>query len=197
MNCSRNGLPTKAERVSLRIEDIEGKVVRELRGETAAGLHRLHWDLGQQVTAVQRGGATGVGGPILDSTPSTVPARPPQLQEPGAITAAQSLPAATGDHEAPSERRRGGPPGGPGGAGPGGPGGRGGSRPAPNGTYRAILVVDGKEMPPQTIALLRDPMASEDAISEEEAEQAIIDEKRAADAKRAAKSEGRQLYNDN
>jgi hypothetical protein len=40
-------------------------------------------------------------------------------------------------------------------------------------------------------------MAPEDAISEEEAEQFLLDEKRTADAKRAAKSEGRQLYNDN
>lgn len=40
-------------------------------------------------------------------------------------------------------------------------------------------------------------MAPEDAISEEDAEQAIIEEKRAADAKREAKSEGRQVYKDN
>jgi hypothetical protein len=40
-------------------------------------------------------------------------------------------------------------------------------------------------------------MAPEDAISEEEAEQAIIEEKRAADEKRAAKGEGRQVYKDN
>jgi len=59
------------------------------------------------------------------------------------------------------------------------------------------LIVDGKEFPPQSISLLRDPMAPEDAISEEEAEQFLLDEKRAADAKRAAKSEGRQLYKDN
>ena len=52
----------------MRIKDIEGKVVREMRGETAAGLHRLNWDLGQQVAAVQRGGAPGVGGPNGGST---------------------------------------------------------------------------------------------------------------------------------
>ena len=40
-------------------------------------------------------------------------------------------------------------------------------------------------------------MAPEDAISEEVAEQFVIDEQRAAEAKRQAKSEGRQLYKDN
>ena len=273
-------LPTKAERVSLRIEDIEGKLVRELRGETAAGLHRINWDLGQQVAAAPRSGAPGAGGPAGGEGPSgsgigggrgrrtegtqgsdptrppfvaeaaslrtpqsppqgTDPTRPPQLDEPSAASQATPAPAATpaatpGDPEAAAARRRSGPGGGPG-AGAGGPGsggpegggpegggsgrggfggggvgaagggfasgpgggGRGGQRPAPNGTYRAILVVDGKELPPQTIALLRDPMAPEDAISEEDAEQAIIEEKRAADAKREAKSEGRQVYKDN
>ncbi len=284
-------LPTKAERVSLRIEDIEGKVVRELRGETAAGLHRLNWDLGQQVAAAPRVGAVGPGGgggpggsgfgggrpegagggPTggsgpgggrgqgrgrrTDSTPSstegtpttpasppagapqgTDPSRPPQLDEPGATPQATPALAATPPAtpvapEAAAAPRRGGPGGGPnagaGGPGAGGPegggpgrggfgsggggggaagggfaggpggGGRGGQRPAPNGMYRAILVVDGKELPPQTIALLRDPMSPEDVISEEEAEQFIREEKRAADEKRAAKSEGRQVYKDN
>ena len=339
-------LPTKAERVSVRIEDIEGKVLRELRGETAAGLHRLNWDLGQQVAASPRGPASaggpgaltvgpgagggqgtgrqegagpGVGrGPgrsrrpaennsvpatvaesqtSTDATPPTAtpttatpttatpttatpttatpatatpttvtpttatpttatpatatqptqtppspspqatasqpaevtkdPSRPPRLEDPS-ISPEVAKPAAnpTGSTEtvAGGGRRRGGP-GGPGaaggreggptagpgtGGGPvaggapgsggfpgGGPGGRGGQRPAPNGSYRVVLVVDGKELPPQSISLLRDPMAPEDAISEEIAEQFLLDEKSAADAKRAAKSEGRQLYKDN
>ena len=308
-------LPTKAERVSLRIEDIEGKVLRELRGETAAGLHRLNWDLGQQVAAAPRAGGQagggqagsgpgasvaaasgpGAGGPAAPgggrgpgrgrrqaentaspdaaanaqtptttpptttpptttpptttpptTTPSTTPpqptdpqatvpatdpAKPPQLEEPfsnpeaanpeAAKPAANPVIAAEAGAESArllegtkspggpgaEGNRGGGPAGGPGarvpGAGVGagfpggGAGGRGGQRPAPNGSYRVVLIVDGKEFPPQSISLLRDPMAPEDAISEEEAEQFLLDEKRAADAKRAAKSEGRQLYKDN
>ena len=266
-------LPTKAERVSVRIEDIEGKLLRELRGETAAGLHRLNWDLGQQVAAAPRtGGPASAGGPgasavagagnlgasggqgggrpdgagpgggrgpgrgrrtpennpaseTAAAVPATDPARPPQLED-APTTPESAKPAAnptgtTGTAEAAAGggRRRGGPggpgaggpgaggpgagggpvaTGGPGGGGfPGGPGGRGGQRPAPNGNYRVVLVVDGKELPPQSISLLRDPMAPEDAISEEVAEQFLLDEKSAADAKRAAKSEGRQLYKDN
>jgi len=253
-------LPTKAERVSVRIEDIEGKIIRELRGETASGLHRLTWDLGAQAAPAARGGAVGAGGPdgggrpdgaggpggpsrgsgqsrgrrggggenaqpTVEGAVTPVPtapattegvAQPPQLEEPNNPKAAAATPApaatatpapaatATPAAAAPATIAGGaagsgrGGPGGPGGGGaPGGFGGRGGQRPAPNGTYRAILVVDGKEYPAQTISLLRDPMAPEDAISEEIAEQMFTDELRAAQAKKEAKGEGRQLYKDN
>src|SRR5439155_10144808 len=78
-------LPTKAERVAVRIEDIEGRVVRELRGAADVGLNRASWDFlqtpaqstnaaggGQRGSAAgqrggaaaggQRGGARGRGG---------------------------------------------------------------------------------------------------------------------------------------
>ena len=271
-------LPSKAERVSLRIEDIEGRVVRELRGETAAGLHRVNWDLGLQIANAPRtatapgasgaaaspgetaaaasaaGGAPGSGArgqgrgrrgqaensaqqtaaasetpakPATDSiatadttaattataanTAATNEEKAPKLADPSAsatvgastsatapatATATATATVAVGVDAAAGGTGRG-PAGGPGARGGAGFGRGGGQRPAPNGTYRAILIVDGKEYPAQTIALLRDPMAPEDAISEEEAEQAIIDEKRMADEKRAAKGEGRKVYSDN
>ncbi len=250
-------LPVKAERVSLRIEDIEGKTVRELRGETAAGLHLINWDLGQQAAGGARGaggqgaggqgaggqgaggqgaGGQGAGGggrgqgrgrrganenapgeatatttPPSTTTPGTPavqtpadPTKPPQLEDPNATTpiptTAPTTPTGGEPDAAPRRRGAGGPVvGGPvvGGPGAGFGGGRGGQRNVPNGTYRAILVVDGKEYPAQTIALLRDPLAPEDAISEEEAEQLLMNEKQTAEAKKAAKSEGLPLYKDN
>jgi hypothetical protein len=65
-----------------------------------------------------------------------------------------------------------------------------------NGTYRVVLVVDGKALPAQTIAILRDPNAPEDAIAEEELEQFFIDDDRAADAKIEAKKEGHRVWTD-
>jgi hypothetical protein len=52
-------LPIKAERVSLRIEDIEGRVVRELRGAAEPGLHRA---IGIQFASRPRPAARGGGG---------------------------------------------------------------------------------------------------------------------------------------
>ena len=308
-------LPTKAERVTVRIEDIEGKMVRELRGETASGLHRLTWDLSAQAAPVNRGGPGGAGGPggpggteqgpggaaagggrpegagggqgpagqgpggqgpggqgrgqgrgrrggaapgESPQSPATGAATPPAATPPAATAEppTATAPAATGDAPKPPKledpsgskapepatpttpaaisqdattqianagggagtgrggpggqggpggegrgpggaRGQGGPGGGGGFGGQGGFGGRGGQRPAPNGSYRAILIVDGKEYPAQTISLLRDPLAPEDAISEEIAEQMLLDEKQAAEAKKEAKSEGRQVYKDN
>jgi S1-C subfamily serine protease/photosystem II stability/assembly factor-like uncharacterized protein len=210
-------LPAKAERVSIRIADIEGQVVRELRGETSPGLNRVNWDLSQQI-ATRAGGATGPTaggpsggfrsrrGPTAGGESSTAEATAGQRANPTAETppgeSQRTRPPSTPDAAA----ARSGPstagaaatgpavPGGPG----AGFGGRGGaSRIAPNGNYRVTLVVDGKEFPPQTIALLRDPMVPDDAISEEVAEQAVLNEKRAAEAKQAAKNLGLSLYNDN
>jgi S1-C subfamily serine protease/photosystem II stability/assembly factor-like uncharacterized protein len=53
-------LPKDAQRVSLRIIDVEGNTVREIRGPNQAGFHRVAWDLSRQ--APQQG-RTGQGGP--------------------------------------------------------------------------------------------------------------------------------------
>src|SRR5204863_631986 len=67
-------LPKKAERVTLRIEDIEGRTVRELRGSTDVGLNRVAWDLLQtpaQAAAGRGGGQRGGGGARGRSSAST------------------------------------------------------------------------------------------------------------------------------
>jgi hypothetical protein len=141
-------LPKKAERVSLRVEDIEGRTVRELRGSTDVGLNRVAWDLLQQpaqATAAgggQRGGGTrGRGGGSPQATAKSAAAtttgqQPATAQPPAAAPPAQ-------------------------------PTGRGGGRPAPNGTYRVVLVVDGRAQPPQFVRLDRDPNAPASAVLEE------------------------------
>ena len=55
-------------------------------------------------------------------------------------------------------------------------GGPGGGRPAPNGTYRVVLVVDGREQPPQFVRLDRDPNAPLNAVLE------VAEERTDADA---------------
>jgi S1-C subfamily serine protease/photosystem II stability/assembly factor-like uncharacterized protein len=229
-------LPSKAERVSVRIQDIEGQVVREIRGESAAGLNRVTWDLTMQSTrpsGFSPGGPTGGfggsggtrsrrGGGDTNPTPGgrdsaartdagSQPAtagsananNAPASATTGSATAT-STPAASGDSAATPQRSFSGRGVGPVGTGgssvvgsPAGFGGRGGTRIAPNGSYRVTLVVDGKELPPQTVTLVRDPMASEDAISEEEAEQYVLDDQVYADEKKKAKNLGISLYNDN
>jgi len=54
-------LATPADKVSLRIYDIDGKQVRDLKGSTKAGLHRVVWDLGR-TAAKGKGGKGGFGG---------------------------------------------------------------------------------------------------------------------------------------
>ena len=130
-------LPAKPKQVSLRIEDIEGRVVRELRGANQPGLHHIAWDL-MQTPQPRAGGARQ----------------------------------------------------------PAGPGGRPQNRPVANGMYRVILVVDSKELPAQTVSIVRDPSAPEDAIAEEELEQFMIDDEISADAKLDAKKNGHRVWTD-
>ena len=223
-------LPAKADSVAIRIADIEGQVVRELKGDTAAGLHRVNWDLIQQTAGSRTGGPGGTGGrggsggrasgnEAAGQRASSGRGlggaqRTPGESQPTTAEAPDDAGEGTGG-ESPADVAGGsgaqGRVRGPGAAGPttggqraGGPGtsgygagGRTGSRVAPNGLYRVILVVDGKEMPSQTVQLLRDPMTPEDAISEEVAEQMILDERRAAEAKIKAKGLGQSLYKDN
>lgn len=56
-------LPKAAEQVSLRIENIEGEVVANLKGATEAGLHSLGWNLLQAAPSENGGsGSRGEGG---------------------------------------------------------------------------------------------------------------------------------------
>jgi hypothetical protein len=181
-------LPTKAERVSLRIEDIEGRVVRELRGAAEPGLHRANWDLVRQPPAAS-GQRSGRGRGGRGGTPASGSQPSPPAGSTAASGAAQPQPsqttptgqAATGQRGGTGQRR----------AGPGG-----GTTFASNGTYRVVLVVDGKEQPPQTIRIERDPAAPSDVVAEEIVEQTILDETKAAADKERAKLEGRTVQID-
>ena len=48
-------LPAKAERVTVRIENIDGQVVSELRGDGEPGLHRVSWNMTRTVQQRRRG----------------------------------------------------------------------------------------------------------------------------------------------
>jgi hypothetical protein len=171
-------LPKKAERVSLRVEDIEGRTVRELRGSTDIGLNRVAWDLLQTLaqpanatgtTSGQRGGRRGATGAAPPAT---------QARSTGEGTQARSASEGPGSQQgqtsqatASQERQATPPPAAVGqrggGTGGGRGGGPGGGRPAPNGTYRVVLVVDGRALPPQFVRLDRDPNAPASAVLEE------------------------------
>ena len=89
-----------------------------------------------------------------------------------------------GERQAPGQR-------GGGGRG-GGPGGFGGGRPAPNGTYRVVLVVDGREQPPQLLRLDRDPNAPATAVLEAAlGEVAMTAEEEEEEEEREARGEDR------
>ena len=169
-------LPKKAERVTLRVEDIEGHIVREIRGPVEAGLQRASWDLvlaapqqpaaggqrgggggqrGAGGTAQRGAGGAGTRGRGTRGQPPAAATTPPA--EGGAAPAATEQRPDTG--EEPTERET--PP-------PGGQrGGGGGARAAPNGNYRIVLVVDDRELGSQTIRLQRDPGAPASAVLED------------------------------
>src|SRR5204862_8129797 len=70
-------LATPADKVALRIYDIDGKQVRDLKGPSKAGLHRVAWDLGRNPAKGKggkggKGGLAGKGGPGKGG-PATAP----------------------------------------------------------------------------------------------------------------------------
>jgi S1-C subfamily serine protease/photosystem II stability/assembly factor-like uncharacterized protein len=152
-------LPSKAERVAFRIENIDGQVISELTGKGEAGLHRVSWNLTGSVQGRPAGGAGG--------------GRPG-----GGVGAAR-----------PGDGR-------PGGGRPAGGGRTRGGRPVSNGTYRIVLVVDGKELQARTVTLVQDPSLPADSIADEQYELMLLNDELAAEIKRQAKSEGRTHYHD-
>jgi hypothetical protein len=52
-------LPAPAQKVSIRITDIEGNTIRELSGPVQAGLHRVTWDLMRDAPLTARRAGTG------------------------------------------------------------------------------------------------------------------------------------------
>ncbi len=57
-------LPQKAQQIALKIMDIEGNTIRDLRVSSDAGLHRVTWDLTRPAARqpMQPGGRPGTGG---------------------------------------------------------------------------------------------------------------------------------------
>jgi hypothetical protein len=119
-------LPKKAKEVVVRVSEASGEVAREIRGSTEPGLHRVNWD-------------------FTISPPQRAPSR-----EAGAASA--------GPGTRPEGARVGGREGGgrEGGGGRGGFGGLGRTRTAGSGTYKATLIVDGKETSSE-LRLVSDP----------------------------------------
>ena len=194
-------LPKDAQQVSLKILDIEGRIVRELAGPAGSGLHRVTWDLARvavQPRAEQRreespaAPATGRRGRARrgaadDATPSR---EPTAGQTPNSAGEA----AGQGSSEAPRPGRAGRRPASstpqqarpatpqrpsPGRTPPrGGAGRRERTRAAGPGSYRIVLNVDGQEYS-QTIRLQRDPNAPPSiAAEEDELDQAELSEEK-------------------
>jgi S1-C subfamily serine protease/photosystem II stability/assembly factor-like uncharacterized protein len=162
-------LPKKAERVALRIEDIEGRTIRELRGSTDTGLNRVAWDLVQTI-APARGTGPQSKTKAKTKTASASEGTQTRSASEGKTQARSASEGPGSEQPPPSQTAPTGQRGGTGGRGGGAPG-----RPAPNGTYRVVLVVDGQTQPPQFVRLERDPNAPptatvEAAIEREEAE---------------------------
>jgi hypothetical protein len=145
-------LTKKADKISLKVMDVEGKLVRELRPNGEPGLHRITWDMGRAVarTGGARGGRGGPGG--------------------GSGSGPGAGGAAGGISETPTESGEETPPRRPG----GGFGGPGGAAPVASGTYRVVLTVDGKEFS-QTLRVEGDPVPGSGLFAEEEEERDGID----------------------
>lgn len=174
-------LPEKVETVSLRVMDVEGNVLRELRVAKEPGLNRTTWDLTRSASgrsgAAARGAFPGAGrgrfgGAAAGGTsPSTAQAA---QDTPGqSAPANQQVPAREAQRpQDPGSQRSGEPTGAArfgarGGVGFGARGGTGfgqGTRPVPSGTYRLVLTVDGREFQ-RTLTIRNDPSAPADALT--------------------------------
>ena len=189
-------LPKKAESVEVRVYDVEGNNIRTVRGGVEPGLNIVAWDLlqntqnapgrrpeggpGMGAGAGRRpGGAASAATP--PAAPATVPAPPapgtPPVQGTPTVPAAGSPPAAPPAPGAapvapPGTGQR--PPGGGqgrqgGGRGAGGAGAGGFTpgRAVLPGTYKVVLVVDGKELV-TTVRVENDPSAPPPPLTGEE-----------------------------
>jgi hypothetical protein len=56
-------LPKKAEKLTLKVVDHEGKTLRELSSNAAAGIHRVNWNLARTTAQRPNGGRGPGGGP--------------------------------------------------------------------------------------------------------------------------------------
>jgi S1-C subfamily serine protease/photosystem II stability/assembly factor-like uncharacterized protein len=179
-------IPKKAEQVSIKIQDVNGNILREIRGNLDAGLHRAGWDLiaspaqpnrgagergaGERGAgergAGERGGARGAGrgGPPGDRPVGDRPSgdRPTPGGTSGEGSAGEGGQASSSESGSTSSESGGeGATGGEAAArrprgGGGGGGGGGRARAVPSGNYRVTLTVDGKEYA-QELRVVSDP----------------------------------------
>lgn len=155
-------LPKKAKQVSLKIQDIGGATLRELRVPTEPGLHQVVWDLVRTPTRSSRSTRGRTGATQPSSPPSVTaaaaqgtPAQEPMLGEaeenPAGTTQATAVNAprtttASREEGTPSASR----------SRSSTVFGAGGSRIVAPGTYRVVLNVDGQEHV-QTLRVDADP----------------------------------------
>jgi S1-C subfamily serine protease/photosystem II stability/assembly factor-like uncharacterized protein len=174
-------LPKKAENVSVKIIDVSGQTLREIRGSNEAGLQRVTWDFiaqggGRQQAGGQgsasgqgtAGGRASRGGGAQNPESSPAPAttsgegtaapagessQSPTPSPQTASTQPNSEQPTSGNQTAGAAQAR---RGGGGGGGGGGFGGFGRGRTVSSGTYRVVLTVDGKEYT-QELKVISDP----------------------------------------
>lgn len=130
-------LQKKAEKITLKVVDFEGKTVRDLAASADPGLHRIVWDLAR------------------------TPARPAGEGRRGPPGGGEGR----GAGAPPGAGEGGGGPAGGGGrrGGGGGRGGRGG-QPVTPGMYRVVLTIDGQELA-QALRIDADPATSTNLIA--------------------------------
>jgi hypothetical protein len=176
----------KAEKASLKILDVEGKVVRELTAQTAPGLHVATWDLsraGQRPAGFGGGGGQGGGGGPRGfgggGGARSESANPPQGAAGAGGATPPPLEGSGGETSTPTQPQQ----------GRGGGGGFGGAfggafgRPIPAGTYRIVLTVDGKEYT-QTLRVENDPVVPEASAANDDEEMEEEEMKKEANPKR-------------
>jgi photosystem II stability/assembly factor-like uncharacterized protein len=144
-------LAKKTDQINLKIVDFSGRTIRELRAEGTPGLHHVSWDLA--LASNRQTGPAGAGRRGGGSGGEAAADRP-QRQGRGGRQGATGTPAGGGTANAPAAAGASGaaaesspteseqPQGRQGG---GGFGRRSFGPPAPPGTYRVVLTVDGKE----------------------------------------------------
>jgi S1-C subfamily serine protease/photosystem II stability/assembly factor-like uncharacterized protein len=233
-------LPEKADNVVVRIENIEGELVSELKGKNEAGLHLVTWNLTKSVQRNQparqdttsagegekqakadakesdkpKDSKPKTGKPKTDKPKADKPkADKPKADKPKADKPKTDKPKAdkpktdkpktdkpktdkpktdkpkTSSVARTAARR-------PSSGGGQSRSGFRGARPVANGTYRVVLVVDGKELPARTISVARDPNVAADAVADEEYELRLLLDQQAAEDKFQAKAAGRQVRDD-
>lgn len=138
-------LTAPAENVSVKVIDISGKVLREIKGPKTPGLHKVSWDMALAAADGKGKGFGGFGG--------------------GAKGGAKGAEGKGAEGKA-GEGKAGGGKGG-GGFGGGGFGGFGARNLVQPGEYRVVLTVDGREMA-STIRVEADPLAAATRTSGED-----------------------------